>query len=114
MIYLIKGKGRVRGEYVGVCDDPEEQEHALWLEKGFKAAPEDWSPPESPPEAASDEPEAEASDESEVEPPDYSSMGKPELKALAESRGLEVEGSGSGGGVLRDDLIWALEEADEE
>ncbi len=100
MKHLIKGK-----DYVGVVDDPEEQEHKLWREKGFKPAPEGWSPPEAEPEegALGEEPDE----------PDYSAMSRVELEASVEERGLEVEGSGSGGNVLMVDLVDALMDDDE-
>ena len=42
----------------------------------------------------------------------YSSKGADELKAEAEKRGLEVEGTGANGNVLKDDLVKALEADD--
>lgn len=44
---------------------------------------------------------------------DYESASKAALQAEVDSRGLEVEGTGSGGNVVKDDLIAALEEDDE-
>jgi hypothetical protein len=43
----------------------------------------------------------------------YESMKKAELEALADERGLEIEGSGANGNVTKDDLVAALEDADE-
>lgn len=41
-------------------------------------------------------------------------MKKDELQKIADARGLEVEGSGEDGKVLKQDLIDALSEADED
>lgn len=45
---------------------------------------------------------------------DYNSMSTEELKALADERNLDVEGTGSGGNVLKADLLQALKENDAE
>lgn len=44
----------------------------------------------------------------------YDEHSKEELQAEADRRGLEIEGSGKEGNVLKDDLIEALEDDDEE
>lgn len=44
----------------------------------------------------------------------YNSMTVDALKALVEERELEVEGSGSGGNVVKADLIAALEADDQD
>lgn len=50
---------------------------------------------------------------SEQEAEDYSALSKDDLEKEAASRGLEVEGSGADGNVVKDDLVSALEESDE-
>lgn len=47
-------------------------------------------------------------------PADYEDMDVRELMTLATQRGLDVEGSGAGGNVLKADLVSALEADDEE
>ena len=42
----------------------------------------------------------------------YAGQGADELKAEAEKRGLEVEGTGANGNVLKADLVAALEADD--
>lgn len=41
-------------------------------------------------------------------PLDYQEMTVPDLEALAEERGIEVSGTGANGGVLKEDLVNAL------
>ena len=50
---------------------------------------------------------------SEQESEDYSALSKDDLEKEAAERGLEVEGSGADGNVVKDDLISALEQSDE-
>ena len=40
---------------------------------------------------------------------DYAAMTKAELEKEAKKQGVEVQGTGSGGAVLKDDLVAALE-----
>lgn len=42
----------------------------------------------------------------------YASMPKEDLAELAEDRGLEVQGTGSGGNIVKNDLVAALDAAD--
>lgn len=49
---------------------------------------------------------------SSAEEGDYSSMNSADLKAEADERELEVEGSGANGNVTKADLVKALEEDD--
>lgn len=55
---------------------------------------------------------AQADDGAEEEVEGYGSWSKDELQAEADGRGLTVEGSGQGGGVLKADLAAALEADD--
>lgn len=41
-------------------------------------------------------------------PPDLAALSKAKLLKLAEKKGVEVEGTGSGGTVLKSDLLQAL------
>lgn len=63
------------------------------------------------PAAKKEEPAPAADDEDEDE--SYDSWSVDDLKAEVEERGVEVEGSGAGGNVLKADLVAALEQHDQ-
>lgn len=54
-----------------------------------------------------------AVDDAVDEAPDYDSMAPDSLAALADTRGVEVKGTGKDGNVLKKDLVAALKSADQ-